>query len=689
MTPAWYLRRLTSMSPGEIVGRIEDMARRRWWRVRSPAPASRLGLVERRVPVVPDGLADEVGEGATKALLAEAEDLLAGRWRTFGQERTDVTEDVDYYFDVLNGVRAPDSGYSFDIDHRDEAAVGNIKFVSELARHHHLTVLAAAYALSGDDRFAVRIDRELRNYWRATPFLVGIHWTSGIELGLRLLSWTWIRRLLDRWPGAAGLFEDNPTFVDQLGRHQQWLAAFPSHGSSANNHLIAEACGQFVAASAFGLFDSSDEWRRRSADVLARELKVQTFPDGLNRELASDYHGFVLEMALVAWVEAVLTGQAVADRLAPPIARGLDALHAVVDHAGRPHRQGDADDAHGLLVDPAGYDRWASLRRTASLLAVPAAWWGADAIEGDDVRSALFARCLGHSPRPAPPVADPQRRRPSQFPDAGLTFLRDADRSRVDELWCVIDHGPHGFLSIAAHAHADALAVEIRHGGVEVVTDPGTYCYHGEPEWRSYFRSTVAHATLGLGGVDQSDMGGPFLWTRTATARLVASDGLDDGPAAECTAEHDGYEPLGFTHRRTVRLDRADRSITIADRLVAAGPAGDGSSRPATAATLSFPLGPTVEAMLDTGHAAAELRWPIADDPAATGRATVSLDPQLSWSIVCGQASPPLGWYSAHFGTRRPAPLLIGHTTVAEGGAVYRTSFQFDVPAENGRETRG
>ena len=41
--------------------------------------------------------------------------------------------------------------------------------------------------------------------------------------------------------------------------------------------------------------------------------------------------------------------------------------------------------------------------------------------------------------------------------------------------------GPHGFLSIAAHAHADALSVEVRHGGVEILVDPGTYCYHGEP----------------------------------------------------------------------------------------------------------------------------------------------------------------------------------------------------------------
>ena len=39
------------------------------------------------------------------------------------------------------------------------------------------------------------------------PFLSGVHWTSGIELGVRLISLAWIRRLLADWPGVAGLFE--------------------------------------------------------------------------------------------------------------------------------------------------------------------------------------------------------------------------------------------------------------------------------------------------------------------------------------------------------------------------------------------------------------------------------------------------------------------------------------------------
>ena len=92
-----------------------------------------------------------------------------------------------------------------------------------------------------------------------------------------------------------------------------------------------------------------------------------------------------------------------------------------------------------------------------------------------------------------------------------------------EEIWCRCDAGPHGFLSIAAHAHADALAVEVRYDGTDVLADPGTYCYHGEPRWRSYFRSTLAHNTIEVGGQDQSTSGGPFLWTRHARSGLIES----------------------------------------------------------------------------------------------------------------------------------------------------------------------
>ena len=626
-SPGWYLRRLSRMGPREVGGRVADTARRRRWRSAPPDCPDVTGA--RFTAVLPAGAAAAVPPDAVKRLVAEADRLMAGHAEYFGVARDDLA-DPDWWYDPKTGRRAPD-GYAFDVPYRDEEAVGDVKQIWELSRHHHLTVLAAAYAVTGNERYAERVAEHLRSWWAANAPLRGVHWTSGIELGIRLLSWVWVRRLLDGWPGAAGLFEDNPVALRQIWHHQRWLAAFPSRGSSANNHAVAEAAGQFAAACAFGWFPSSARWRAEALRSLDQHLRSNTFGSGLNRELASEYHGLVLELGLAAVAEADTAGVPVPATVRLVLLRMTDALAAVVDDRLRPPRQGDADDGHGLVVDGAGTDRWASLLATGDALFGRLGWW--PEVTGTDVRTPLLAALVRHT---APAVARPASR-PAHFADAGMTILRGPDG-----VWCRCDGGPHGFLSIAAHAHADALSVEVRHDGVDVLADPGTYCYHGQPGWRRYFRSTLGHNTLELDGADQSVSGGPFLWTRHARSRVLVADASGEGVARWC-GEHDGYRPS--VHRRRVELTAASRELRVVDEV----------RGPRRAVRLAFHLGPAVTADL-TGNRAL-LTWTRDGEDRS---AVLDLPAQLSWRAHRGESDPPLGWYSPGFGRREPATTLVG-----------------------------
>ena len=266
----------------------------------------------------------------------------------------------------------------------------------------------------------------------------------------------------------------------------------------------------------------------------------------------------------------------------------------------------------------------------------------------------------------ARPPAAPDRpaSRPWHFADAGLTLLRAPRTDDHGELWCRCDGGPHGFLSIAAHAHADALALEVRHDGVEILTDPGTYCYHGEPEWRRYFRSTLGHNTLELDGEDQSTSGGPFMWTRHARSRVLAAATPDSG-VARWRAEHDGYARRGrpVVHRRTVELDIDERELRVLDEVV---------SRQHQSCRLAWHLGPSVHVELD--DRCATLAWPSGRGARS---AALQLPAGLSWSVHRGETDPPLGWYSPGFGRREPACTLIGSGTVGGSAAPLVTSLQF------------
>ena len=264
---------------------------------------------------LPAGALDAVPADDVRRLLRTADEILAGRWDVLGVTRQDMVA-PDWFLDPLSGRRAPQAEYCFSINHRNETVTGNVKQVWELSRHHHLTVLAGAYALTGDRRYAERAGSHLQSWWQENPFLSGIHWTSGIELGIRLISWVWTRRLLDGWDDVQGLFDQNELARKQIWWHQTYLSGFRSRGSSANNHVVAEAAGQLVAALAFPWFEESTAWADESASLLQQELASNTFPSGVNRELAFDYHGLVAELGLIA-------GSRSRPRRAPPPRRDL------------------------------------------------------------------------------------------------------------------------------------------------------------------------------------------------------------------------------------------------------------------------------------------------------------------------------------------------------------------------------
>ncbi len=656
----WYVRRLRRMSASELAWRMRDHARRTTWsskqvkpgRIPTGQPAV---LAERSfTAVLPDGVADGVPEQARKAVIAIADGILDGHLEVLGVQRDDLRA-PDWFTDPVTGRRSDPGWYAFRINHRSEELTGNIKQVWELSRHHHLTQLAAAWYLTGDDAYADRVAEQLNSWWRDNPYLSGVHWTSGIEAGIRLISWAWIRRLLNDWSGASALFDDNDLALWQICWHQRYLAAFRSHGSSANNHVIAEAAGQLVAACAFPWFPQSAKWRHEAALLLQRELDANTFPSGINRELATDYHRFVSELGLFAAIEADAAGHPLGPRTWGLLTRTMDAAAAIVDETCRPPRQGDDDEGRVLVIDPPDAHHWSAFLSLGAAITGPAPWW--PDTQPDTVSVLAGALSGGRRITNGRPS-----RRPSHFADAGLTLLRSYDPA--PEIWCRCDGGPHGFLSIAAHAHADALSLEVRVGGVDVLADPGTYSYHGEQQWRDYFRSTIGHNTLEVVGRDQSTSGGPFLWTSQATGQVTAVDADERAPIATWSGRHDGYDTgeQPVVHLRTAQLDRSARVLRIEDRLE--GTAGQD-------VRLAYHLGPEIRVELN-GNVAL-LRWETENGTATT---FADLPAGLEWSAHRGETEPVLGWYSARFGHKVPSSVLVG-TGRLEPAATLATVFRF------------
>src|SRR5262249_26337218 len=158
--------------------------------------------------------------------------------------------------------------------------------------------LAQAYALYGDRRCLEHLGRLLGSWLEACPYAKGANWSSPVEPGIRLINWSLVWGLIgaDRSPlfeGAQGQLLLH-RWLGSIYQHMRFVRDNYSKYSSADNHLIGEAAGVYVAAQVWDRWAQSRQMRCEAKTLLERETSLQFSPDGVNLEQASCYHKFSL-----------------------------------------------------------------------------------------------------------------------------------------------------------------------------------------------------------------------------------------------------------------------------------------------------------------------------------------------------------------------------------------------------------
>ncbi|QQR37110.1 heparinase II/III-family protein [Devosia oryziradicis] len=620
MKLSWYVNRLRNMEPAEIAHRLVEKARKLASKKRHQGWSGAGNPTLHPVfPNLPSRVL-AASPGQRRAVAEAAADFLAGRYAALGRQWPERDPGALFppelwRLDPVTQALWPDSAtYAFDIDFRHDGSRGDVKYVWEINRLQFLPVLAAHHLLQDDEASLGTIEAALISWHDANPPYGGVAWASGIEVALRAISIMLTldmlgHRLSDNFRSKAG---------EILSASAFWLPRFPSRFSSANNHLVAELAGEYLLAISLG-HDADRPWQ----DLLA-ELDKQILPDGSGAEQTPTYAAFTAELVL-------LSAMAARDAGTPLPQQAGQRLAAFADFIAWLGTGEFGDNDEGRVVTLGAEADYAS-----SVAAAIAGFLGAPSpvAAPDDFRGLVFGT-------PSDPLPHPSGLH--GFADGGLSVWRGDIAGRQVALR--FDHGPLGYLSIAAHGHADALSLTLDIDGEPILVDPGTYLYGSGGVWREWFRSTPAHNTLNLGGQSQSTMSGAFNWSHKATARR-----LDHPPTQDwLTAEHDGYERrFGARHQRQVRWDGG--SITVHDRLI-------GTAQPAE---IVFQLASGLDVERD-GNVVTASRNGI-----SVMRITLPSD---SVTIASGGEFPGSGgWVSPRFGIKLPAPRIAWRGRVDAAG---------------------
>jgi hypothetical protein len=571
-----------------------------------------------------------------------ADAVLGGRFRLFGNREWALGFPPAWNRDPSSGVRAP-LEFGMTLDYRDAATVGNIKYLWEPNRHLELVTLAQAWHLTGEQRFAQGCGTLLDSWFEQCPYMLGPNWTSSLELALRLLNWSCAWHLLGGDGSVLFAGEDGAAlrarWLNAVRQHCHFIAGHLSRYSSANNHLLGELLGLLVGATTWPCWPESDRWLAQAGKRFEEQALQQNGADGVNKEQATWYHHEVADMLLLAGLTARANGRDFSRAYWDRLEAMIDFICSCMDVGGNVPAFGDSDDAVMVRFSPQP-----DFRVYHSLLATGSVLFGRGdfkhkAQSFDDKSRWL----LGDAAAAAFAALTPDRsgRRVRRAFTCGGYYILGSDFEAADEVRMVADAAPLGYLSIAAHGHADALSFTLSVSGHPMLIDPGTYCYHTERRWRDYFRGTSAHNTVRIDREDQSVAGGTFLWNHHAEVRCVAFETGSD--YQRLVAQHDGYRrlPHPVVHRREIVYRPATRVVEVTDRL-----AGVGRHYVETFWHFARECVVTLdeqEARVVRPGVEIVLRWPQ----------------PLQAQVVRGRAEPCLGWVSQRFDEKVPAAALV------------------------------
>lgn len=274
------------------------------------------------------------------------------------------------------------------------------------------------------------------------------------------------------------------------------------------NHLIKDAKA-LLWASRYFAGPQAERWGALGERWIEREIGEQILADGLHYERSPAYHAQVFadlcECALVA-------GQGLRRRLMAVLAPMAQAL---VDLT---HPDGGVS-----LLNDGGLSMAYS---TAQCLGV-------------------YERLGGRKPAPRALFA---------LSHAGYFGLRRGESLFIADCAAIgPDHLP-------AHGHGDLLSFEWTVAGRRIIVDAGVYEYERGPR-RDAARSTLAHNTVTVAGLDQCEFWANFRVGRRAHARVQRYEARTNGFLLE--GSHDGYRhlPGAPRHRRHLQIDEEHLNV--------------------------------------------------------------------------------------------------------------------------------
>ncbi len=510
------------------------------------APAVKLfSLAEHADP----GQLKNLFSAALDTHFATADAALENRFNAFGITMP-FQDRIDWHLDPSLRKSWPKKFWG-NINIRDKS-LGGVKFVWEINRLYFLFSLGLCFHMTRQEKYGRAINRFIQSWNDQNSYPIGVNWTSGIEAGVRLANLVWALSFLENYDFLENDLKAINRFV---WFHANHLHRYPSRYSSANNHLLAEGFGLFVAGVYFPHLPGAERWLEQGRKILDAEAGRQILPDGGSFEYSTTYLSFVFDFFLLYRQICLCCGLEYGAMIDERLKKSCDFIHSIMDENGNIPNIGDQDSAVLVNFGFSNAENFQSILNTgAALFTEPGI-----AKATSDFKTWL----LTGKTNPFPKDASQKNAQVILHKESGLAVIRDYINCK--EVLFIGNGTKMGMAPLYAHGHLDALSFTLSVAGKEIFIDTGTYLYHNSGKWREYFRSTAAHNTIRLNQTDLSEQTGDFMFGKPY--RITENTLQKDDDHITWKAGHDAYlKKTPFAKiEREVEWRKQDKEFKITD----------------------------------------------------------------------------------------------------------------------------
>ncbi|TAL38013.1 MAG: alginate lyase family protein [Alphaproteobacteria bacterium] len=465
-------------------------------------------------------------------------------------------ENIDWHHSLGPGGPWPRAHWS-EIQFRGISHLGDIRPCWEMNRHQFFVWLALAWHKTGDTKYPKAVTRFLHSWCDQNTPETGVNYISGIEIGLRCISWLLADRLLKGSPDwdEAAQERMHRNIFSQAQHISEYLVY--TEKMSGNNHLLGEAASLAWIALQYPEWLDSERWLKRALNVLWPALDAQVFPDGMHFEASPGYQLLVVEFLALVFTELRRQKLPLPSKSYAILEKMTAALRTLQQPDGELPNINDNDNGCAIpLPLPAA-------RRLEGVMSVMCALYNRPDFKSSAGKAfPLYGHLLlgEQGAEEFRIVAEYPEKFPfvTELRNGGLHILqRNSD-------WLLLKNNPDPFPQ-SGHNHADLLNVLLQFDGRPVLVDAGTYRFSDERGLRNTLRATAAHNTVTVDRRNQADPVRNFDWNGTVKPGFTQSH-EEDGFAIT-DAQHDSYHRIGITHRRIVLWLKQEDAILIIDRL--------------------------------------------------------------------------------------------------------------------------